>query len=265
MNLSRVVAVVSGGGSGLGLATVSQIVRHGGRAVIADLPGSPGDQAANELNAEVGEKRCVFHPTDVTNEAQVQAAMDISASLGHLNTVVNCAGVAHAVKTFGKKGPHPLGPFMQTLTVNIAGTFNMVRLGTAKMCEKEDESGGGDKLGGGDRGVIVNTASVAAYDGQIGQVAYAASKGAIVSMTLPLARDLAGLRIRVNTIAPGLFDTALLAGLPEKVKQDLAKEVPYPQRLGDPAEFAQLVQAILENPMLNGETIRLDGAIRMKP
>lgn len=257
MNLSRVVAVVSGGGSGLGRATVSRIVRHGGRAVIADLPNSPGEEVAEELNAEVGETRCAFHATDVCNEDQVRGAIEATASLGALNAVVNCAGVAFAIKTFGKKGVHPSAPFLQSLNVNVAGTFNMVRLGVEKMAEREvglDE----------DRGVVVNTASVAAYDGQVGQVAYAASKGAIVSMTLPLARDLASMRIRVNTVAPGLFDTALLAGLPEKVKQDLGKEVPYPSRLGNPSEFAQLVQAIIENPMLNGETIRLDGAIRMK-
>lgn len=250
--LSSVVAIVSGGASGLGLATARRLAAQGASVVIADLASSNGTQVAEELGSS-----CIFSPTDVTDEAQIQDTIASAvSSFGKVNTLVNCAGVAFAMTTFGKKGPHDMGTFETTFKVNVLGTFNLTRLTVAQMCSQEED--------GEERGVIINTASVAAMEGQVGQVAYAASKGAIVSMTLPMARDLARYKIRVNTIAPGLFDTALLAGLPEKVKADLAQEVPFPKRLGNPDEYAQLVQSIVENKMINGETIRIDGAIRMK-
>lgn len=239
----------------MGRATVERLVKSGGRVVIMDLPSSPGADLAAKLGPNV-----VFSPTDVTNELQVNAALDLlEKSFGKgVNTVVNCAGIAAATKTLGKKGPHPLDTFQKVLTVNTVGTFNVIRLAAHRMAASEPDAKG-------ERGVIVNTASVAAYDGQIGQAAYAASKGAIVGMTLPIARDLAPSGIRVCTIAPGLFMTPLLAGLPEKVQNELAREVPFPSRLGDPDEYAQLAEHIISNVMLNGECIRIDGALRMKP
>ncbi|XP_043535987.1 3-hydroxyacyl-CoA dehydrogenase type-2 isoform X2 [Chiloscyllium plagiosum] len=226
------------------------------RAVIVDLPTSEGASVAQALG-----ENCAFAPTDVTSEADVKSAVALAKEkFGRLDIAVNCAGIAVAVKTynFKKDIPHSLEDFQRVINVNIAGTFNVIRLAVAEMGRNEPDADG-------QRGVVVNTASVAAYDGQVGQAAYSASKGGIVGMTLPIARDLAPQGIRVVTIAPGLFSTPLLAGLPEKVQTFLARQVPFPSRLGDPAEYAHLVQAIVENPMLNGEVIRLDGAIRMQP
>ncbi|GBG28417.1 3-hydroxyacyl-CoA dehydrogenase type-2 [Hondaea fermentalgiana] len=249
-SLQGLAAVVTGAASGLGRATALRLAANGVRVVLADLPSSNGEQTAKELPDGLG----TFVPTDVTDEEQVRAA--IEASGDRLDIAVNCAGLAHAIKTLSKRGPHPLDKFKQTLDVNVAGTFNVCRLAAEKMAKNEGEE---------NRGVIINTASIAAYEGQVGQVAYAASKAAIVGMTLPMARDLASSRVRVNTIAPGLFDTALLAGLPEKVKAELGATVPNPSRLGDPDEYAQLALAIVQNKMINGATYRLDGALRMQP
>ncbi|MFO0746071.1 MAG: 3-hydroxyacyl-CoA dehydrogenase [Myxococcota bacterium] len=254
MDVTKTVALVTGGASGLGHATAKRLVAQGAKVVIADLPRSNGAAAA----AELGEN-ARFAPTDVTSEADVTAAVAMAYdTFGGLNLVVNCAGIAIAQRTLTKEGPHPLDAFNKILTVNVGGTFNVIRLAALRMQNNAPNDGG-------ERGVIVNTASVAAYDGQIGQAAYSASKGAVVGMTLPIARDLSRVGIRVCTIAPGLFKTPMLAGLPEVVQNELAKHVPFPQRLGDPAEYGQLVQSILENAMLNGEVIRLDGALRMPP
>jgi 3-hydroxyacyl-CoA dehydrogenase/3-hydroxy-2-methylbutyryl-CoA dehydrogenase len=247
-SLKGLSAVVTGGASGLGRASAERLAAAGARVVIADLPSSAGEAVARALPGGLG----VFSPTDVTNDEQVRRAIEASGE--RLDVLVNCAGVALAIKTLGKKGPHPLDKFKLTFDVNVIGTFNMCRLGAAKMAANSPSGG-----------VIINTASVAAYEGQVGQVAYAASKSAIVGMTLPMARDLAKNHIRVMTIAPGLFDTALLADLPEKVKAELGATVPCPSRLGRPEEFGRLVHAIVDNDMLNGEVIRLDGAIRMPP
>jgi len=250
------VAIVTGAASGLGKATATRLAKAGASVVIADLPSSKGEEVARELGDNV-----IFTPLDVTSEADVTAALDIAISkFGKLNTVVNCAGIGAAEKTLGRKGPHSLDNFMRVLQVNTAGTFNMIRLSSERMSENDPSL-----LPSAERGCIINTASIAAYDGQIGQVAYAASKGAIVGMTLPIARDLAPLGIRVVTVAPGLFKTPLLEGLPEKAQIALGAMVPFPSRLGDPAEYGQLVQSIIENPMLNGEVIRIDGALRMAP
>jgi 3-hydroxyacyl-CoA dehydrogenase/3-hydroxy-2-methylbutyryl-CoA dehydrogenase len=253
--ISSKVTVVTGGASGLGLATTERFAEAGAKVTIIDLPSSDGAAIADRLGANV-----IFAPTDITSEEQVTAALDSTeAEFGRpVDTVVNCAGIGIAVKTVGRKGAHPLDKFAQVLNVNTVGTFNVLRLAAARMAEAEPDSGG-------QRGVIINTASIAAYDGQVGQAAYAASKGAIVGMTLPIARDLASTGIRVNTIAPGLFLTPLLQGLPEKVQNHLGASVPFPSRLGDPSEFAQLVQSVVENRMINGEVIRIDGALRMPP
>lgn len=240
----------------MGRATVERLVQSGSRVVIVDLPKSDGHQLAKEL----GDKT-IFVPADVTSEADITAALDAAKnSFGRLDVTVNCAGTAVAFKTFNfnKKLPHRLEDFTRVLTVNTIGTFNVIRLSAGLMGENEPNVDG-------QRGVIINTASVAAYDGQIGQAAYAASKAAVVGMTLPIARDLSTQGIRIVTIAPGLFATPMLAMLPQKVRDFLAKTVPFPQRLGNPSEYAQLVEAIVENPMMNGETIRLDGALRMMP
>ncbi|XP_053499901.1 3-hydroxyacyl-CoA dehydrogenase type-2 [Ictalurus furcatus] len=254
--LKGMVGLVTGGASGLGRATVERLVNHGASAVILDLPSSDGHSVA----AALGE-RCAFAPADVTSESDVRSAVDLAKEkFGRLDLAVNCAGIAVAVKTynFKKDIPHSLEDFSRVINVNIAGSFNVIRLAAGMMGKNEPDADG-------HRGCIVNTASVAAFDGQVGQAAYSASKGGIVGMTLPIARDLAPMGIRVVTIAPGLFSTPLLAGLPEKVQGFLARQVPFPSRLGDPAEFAHLVTAIAENPMINGEVIRLDGAIRMQP
>jgi NAD(P)-dependent dehydrogenase (short-subunit alcohol dehydrogenase family) len=252
MDIKDTVALVTGGASGLGLATVRELHANGAKAVIVDLPSSRGAEVAAELGDGV-----VFAPADVTDEAQVSAALDAAAGLGTLRIVVNCAGIGNAIKTYGKKGAFPLAAFTTVVNVNLIGTFNVIRLAAERIA--------GAEPAGEERGVIVNTASVAAYDGQVGQAAYAASKGGIVGMTLPIARDLASLRIRVVTIAPGLFHTPLFATLPDEAIESLGAQVPHPSRLGDPAEYAALARHIVENPMLNGETIRLDGAIRMAP
>ncbi|WP_460073019.1 3-hydroxyacyl-CoA dehydrogenase [Streptomyces sp. YKOK-I1] len=255
MHIAGCVALITGGASGLGLATARRLLGAGASVVLADLPSSDGEAVA----AELGEDRAVFAPTDVTSEADVRAALDAAAGLGDLRIAVNCAGIGTATRTLSRKGPFPLADFARTIQINLVGTFNVIRLAAERMAAQEPVEGGEE------RGVIVNTASVAAYDGQIGQAAYSASKGGVVGLTLPVARDLAGHRIRVMTIAPGLFETPMLAGLPEDAKASLGAQVPHPSRLGRPAEYAALVQHIAENPMLNGEVIRLDGAIRMAP
>ena len=254
MNIDEVTAIVTGGASGLGEATVRDIVSHGGRAVILDLE----EEKARKLADELGSNSAFFH-ADVTDENSVQDAVRKACdTFGHINVLVNCAGIAIAKKTLGKQGPHDLPSFSKVIAVNLTGTFNTIRLVSEKMATNEPNPHG-------ERGVIINTASVAAFDGQIGQAAYSASKGGIVGMTLPLARDLAHLGIRVMTIAPGLFHTPLFAQLPEKARKALGEMTPFPSRLGQPSEYAHLVLSIIENAMLNGETIRLDGAIRMQP
>ncbi|MGI6870576.1 MULTISPECIES: 3-hydroxyacyl-CoA dehydrogenase [Amycolatopsis] len=252
MEVGNAVALVTGGASGLGLATVRELHGKGAKVVIVDLPSSQGEAVAKELGDGV-----VFAAADVTDEAQVSAALDAAEALGTLRIAVNCAGIGNAHKTVGKQGPFPLDGFVKVINVNLVGTFNVIRLAAERIAKAEPV--------GEERGVIVNTASVAAFDGQIGQAAYSASKGGIVGMTLPIARDLASLQIRVVTIAPGLFHTPLFATLPEEAIASLGAQVPHPSRLGDPTEFAALARHIVENPMLNGETIRLDGAIRMAP
>ena len=254
MELANRVAVVTGGASGLGEATVREIVSGGSKAIIFDLNEEKGTRLANELQGDA-----LFMKVDVTDEEETRLGIEKAIeTFGTVNILVNCAGMALAKKTLGKKGVHDLASFEKVLQVNVVGTFNTIRLAAEKMAENEPNEHG-------ERGVIINTASVAAFDGQIGQAAYSASKGAIVGMTLPLAREFASLGIRVMSIAPGVFKTPLFAGLPEKAQEALAKMTPFPPRLGHPEEFARLVCAIVENPMLNGETIRLDGAIRMPP
>ncbi|MFE5705935.1 3-hydroxyacyl-CoA dehydrogenase [Rhodococcus koreensis] len=246
------VALVTGGASGLGLATTKALLADGASVVIIDLPSSDGETVAKELGDRVR-----FAAGDVTSEADVSAALDVAESLGPLRVAVNCAGIGNAIKTVSKNGAFPLADFTKIVTVNLIGTFNVIRLAAERISKNEPIDG--------ERGVIINTASVAAYEGQIGQAAYSASKGGVVGMTLPIARDLASLLIRVNTIAPGLFKTPLLGSLPEAAQQSLGGQVPHPSRLGDPSEYGALAAHIVSNPMLNGETIRLDGAIRMAP
>jgi NAD(P)-dependent dehydrogenase (short-subunit alcohol dehydrogenase family) len=250
MQLSSAKAIVTGGASGLGRATATRIVHGGGRVALLDLPRSPGSDVARDLG-----DRGTFIAADVTSGDEVaQAVEQARARFDGVNVLVNCAGIGTAMKTVGRAGPAKLEDFTRVIQVNLIGTFNCIRLTAAAM----GRNAAGDD---GERGVIVNTASVAAFDGQIGQAAYSASKGGIVGMTLPIARDLAELGIRVVTIAPGIFDTPL----PDPVRASLAKQVPFPQRLGRPEEFAALAAHIIENNMLNAETIRLDGAIRMQP
>ncbi|HEY8304281.1 MAG TPA: 3-hydroxyacyl-CoA dehydrogenase [Solirubrobacteraceae bacterium] len=252
MRIEGSSALVVGGASGLGEATARRLREQGATLTIADLNAEKGTALAAELGAE-------FVACDVREESQVQAAVERAATAdGGLRIAVCCAGIGWAQKVAGSKGPHPLLPFETTIQINLIGTFNVLRLAATAMIAAEP-------LDDGERGVCVNTASVAAFDGQIGQIAYSASKGGIVGMTLPAARDLSGQGIRVNTIAPGLFDTPLLAALPEEARQRLGAGVPFPQRLGSPAEYAQLACHIVENRMLNGEVIRLDGALRMPP
>lgn len=254
MELANSVFLVTGGASGLGEATVRRIVAQGGRAVIADVQ----DEAAAWLTEELGEAVRSVH-CDVTDEAQARAAVTLAQEVfGGLHGLVNCAGVATPEKVLGREGPHDLGRFARIVHINLVGTFNMIRLASEAMAQQEPNAEG-------ERGVIVNTASVAAFDGQIGQPAYSASKAGVVGMTLPIARELARYGIRVVTIAPGIFETPMMAGLPQEAQESLGKMVPFPQRLGRPAEYAQMVESIVTNPMLNGETIRLDGAIRMAP
>jgi NAD(P)-dependent dehydrogenase (short-subunit alcohol dehydrogenase family) len=255
MKLNNAVAIVTGGASGLGEATVRCFVAGGAKVVIADLSTKKG----NALTEELGEN-AIFLETDVTDGDSVQKAVDMAQSeFGGLNILVNCAGIGAAMKTYHHAhGPHALEAFAGVIKVNLIGTFNAIRLAAFAMSKNEPSDAD-------ERGVIINTASVAAYDGQIGQAAYSASKGGIVGMTLPIARDLSRDGIRVMTIAPGIFDTPMLAGLPEPARISLGQQVPFPSRLGHPAEYAQLAQQIVENQMLNGEVIRLDGAIRMSP
>jgi NAD(P)-dependent dehydrogenase (short-subunit alcohol dehydrogenase family) len=253
MNIAGTTALVTGGASGLGLATVRRLHEQGASVVILDLPSSQGDAIAKELG-----DRVVFSPGDVTSPDDVTAAVEAaSAQGGPLRVAVNCAGIGNAVRTVGKNGPFPLDAFTRVVTVNLIGTFNVIRLAAERISQAGEVDG--------ERGVIINTASVAAFDGQIGQAAYSASKGGIVGMTLPIARDLASLKIRVVTIAPGLFNTPLFSTLSDDAITSLGAQVPHPSRLGEPAEYASLAAHIVENPMLNGETIRLDGAIRMAP
>lgn len=255
MNISASSALITGGASGLGLATVRRLAAAGARVVIADLPSSAGQKVADELGAQV-----VFAPTDVTDSEQVASALDLAADAAPLRAVVNCAGIGDPGRTVGKEGPLALERFSRVVEINLIGTFNVIRLAAERIQRTEPTGPLGEE-----RGVIVNTASVAAFDGQIGQAAYSASKGGIVGMTLPIARELASSLIRVVTIAPGLFATPILNGLPEEARRSLGAQVPHPSRLGDPDEYAALVEHIVANPMLNGEVIRLDGAIRMAP
>ena len=244
MRIEGKTAFITGGASGLGAASAGMIVANGGRVIIADLkPGADLGQAA------------VFAQTDVTDPAQLQSAI---ARSGRLHILINCAGIGTPARVVGKDGPMPLDRFTRIIGVNLIGTFNAIRLAAAAMIANDPNEDG-------ERGVIINTASVAAFEGQIGQAAYSASKGGVVSMTLPIARELARHGIRVMTIAPGLFDTPMMAGLPEPERLSLGQSVPFPPRLGRPSEYAQLARHIIENPMLNGSVIRLDGAIRMAP
>jgi len=248
----KTVAVVTGGASGLGGATVRRLVADGAKVVILDLPSSPGAELAAELGDAVR-----FAPTDVRDEAQVQAAIDTARELGELRIAVTCAGVATPGRVIGRGGPLPLDTYRTVIEINLIGTFHVLRLAAAAMLDNDPVDG--------DRGVIVMTASIAAFDGQVGQAAYASSKGGVVGLTLSAARDLADKFVRVVTIAPGTFMTPMLAGLPEATKASLGAQVPHPARLGDPAEYAALVRHIVDNQMLNGEVIRLDGALRMPP
>jgi len=252
MNIQQKTFLVTGGASGLGLATAKMIMDNGGNAVLLDINEEAGQKAESELGPQAR-----FAKTDVSDEDQVQEAINLAIStFGGINGVANCAGIGPAQRVVGKNGPHALGLFSKVIQINLIGTFNVIRLAAAVM--QNNEAGGS-----GERGVIINTASVAAFDGQIGQAAYSASKGGIVGMTLPIARELARFGIRVMTIAPGIFETPLLMGMPDDVKASLGQQVPFPSRLGQPDEYAALVKHIIENQMLNGEVIRLDGAIRM--
>jgi NAD(P)-dependent dehydrogenase (short-subunit alcohol dehydrogenase family) len=246
------VFIVTGGASGLGAATARMIVTAGGKVVLADVQTEAGAALAHEL----GHAR--FVKCDVTSEADGTSVVEAAMEMGQLRGLVNCAGVAPAIKTVGKEGAHPLAAFQRTVDINLVGTFNMCRLAADAMAKLD----AGEH---GERGVIINTASVAAFDGQIGQAAYSASKAAVAGMTLPMARDLARSGIRVMTIAPGIFETPMLMSMPQEVRDSLGKMVPFPPRLGRAVEYAHLARAIIENVMLNGETIRLDGAIRMQP
>lgn len=251
MEIQNKVFVVTGGGSGLGAATARMLLGKGAKVVLADVNREAGSAMAEELGPDAR-----FVATDVTGEASARAAFDAAEVLGDFRGLVNCAGIAPAEKVVGREGPHRLESFSKVIQINLVGTFNMIRLAAERLMAKEP-------LATGERGVMVNTASVAAYEGQLGQAAYAASKGGIVALTLPVARELARSGIRVMTIAPGIMETPMLLGMPPEVQEALGKMVPFPSRLGKPAEYAALVEAILVNPYLNGEVIRLDGAIRM--
>ena len=251
MDIHDRVFVVTGGASGLGEGTARMLASLGGKVVIADLQADRGQALAAEIDG-------VFVRCDVSQESDAQAAVDAAVARGKFVGLVNCAGIAPASRTVGRDGAHPLALFSKTVSVNLIGTFNMIRLAAEAMSRNTPEATG-------ERGVLISTASVAAYDGQIGQAAYAASKGGVVGMTLPIARDLARLGIRNMTIAPGIFGTPMLFGMPHEVQDALAASVPFPSRLGTPQDYARLVRHILENDMLNGEVIRLDGAIRLAP
>ncbi|EHI12468.1 3-hydroxyacyl-CoA dehydrogenase [Mycolicibacterium thermoresistibile] len=250
MEIKDSVAVVTGGASGLGLATTKRLLDRGAQVVVLDLKGEDAVKALGD--------RARFVETNVTDEAAVAKALDVAEEMGPVRINVNCAGIGNAIKTLSKNGPFPLDEFTKVIQVNLIGTFNVLRLAAERIAKTEP-------LKGEERGVIINTASVAAFEGQIGQAAYSASKGGVVGMTLPIARDLARELIRVVTIAPGLFKTPLLGSLPEEAQKSLGQQVPHPARLGDPDEYGALAVHIVENPMLNGEVIRLDGAIRMAP
>jgi NAD(P)-dependent dehydrogenase (short-subunit alcohol dehydrogenase family) len=246
--------LVTGGGSGLGAATARLLAGSGANVVLADV----NEQAGRQTEQEIGD-RAKFVRTDVTDEESVRAAVDAATgTFGGLHGAINCAGIAIAERVLGREGPHELGSFSRVVQVNLIGTFNVIRLAGERMAA-------GEPAESGERGVIVNTASVAAFDGQIGQAAYAASKGGVAALTLPVAREFARFGIRVATIAPGIFETPMMAGLPEAARESLAQQVPFPPRLGRPEEYAALAKHIIENEMLNGEVIRLDGAIRMAP
>jgi NAD(P)-dependent dehydrogenase (short-subunit alcohol dehydrogenase family) len=254
MQIKNRVFIVTGGGSGLGAAVARTLVANGAQVVVADIDRAAGEAIAVELGDNLR-----FAPTDVTSETDGKAAVQLALdSFGHLHGLVNCAGVAPGEKVLGREGPHRLESFARAVSINLIGTFNMVRLAADAIVK---EMPGED----GERGVIVNTASIAAYDGQIGQAAYAASKGGVLALTLPIARELARYGVRVVTIAPGIFETPMMADMPQDVQDSLGKSVPFPSRLGRPPEYAALVQHICENTMLNGEVIRLDGALRMAP
>ena len=251
MDIAGKVFIVTGGASGLGEGAARMLAAAGGKVVVADLQVERGRSVANEIGG-------AFVKCDVTHESDGEAAVAQAVSMGKLMGLVNCAGIAIGVKTVGKDGPHPLAQFSKVIHINLIGSFNMIRLAATAMSKNEPE-------GTGERGVLISTASVAAFDGQIGQAAYAASKGGVVGMTLPIARDLARNGIRNVTIAPGIFGTPMLFGMPKEVQDALAASVPFPSRLGTPADYAKLVKHIFENDMLNGEVIRLDGAIRLAP
>ena len=252
MQIKNSVFLITGGASGLGAATARMAAENGGKVLLADMQAEAGEKFAQQIGGR-------FIRCDVTSEADGKAAVDAAVKqFGGLHVLINCAGIAIAEKTIGKEGPHSLASFTRCITVNLIGTFNMIRLAADAMARAVPNAAG-------ERGVIVNTASVAAFDGQMGQAAYSASKGGIVGMTLPIARDLSRSGIRVCTIAPGIFETPMLAALPKEAQDSLGKQVPFPSRLGRPAEYAQLVKSIVEIEMLNAETIRLDGAIRMAP
>jgi NAD(P)-dependent dehydrogenase (short-subunit alcohol dehydrogenase family) len=254
MKLKDTVAIITGGGSGLGEATAREFAAGGARIVILDLPNSPGPKIAESYN-----EKGLFVAADVVSGEAVEAAIAQAARhFGAIHIAVNCAGVGRASRTISKDGPHPLDLFSKVVQINLIGTFNVIRMVAIQMAKNKADAEG-------ERGVIINTASIAAYDGQIGQAAYSASKGGVVGMTLPIARDLASYGIRVCTIAPGTFDTPMLATLPEPARKTLGAQIPFPPRLGRPAEYAALARHIVENEMLNGETIRLDGALRMAP
>jgi len=254
MKISETIAIVTGGASGLGEAAVRAIVAAGGKAAILDMDDARGVSLQKELGS-----RAIFQKTDVTGEEDVKNAISSAVKeFGRINVAVNSAGITIAGKTSGKNGPMPLATFEKVVKVNLTGTFNVIRLAASEMSNNTPNEDG-------ERGVIISTASIAAYDGQIGQAAYSASKAGITGMTLPVARDLAPLGIRNMTIAPGLFDTPMMASLPEDVRKSLGQSVPFPTRLGRPEEFARLVLCIIEDAMMNGETIRLDGALRMSP
>jgi NAD(P)-dependent dehydrogenase (short-subunit alcohol dehydrogenase family) len=255
MQIEGIAAFVAGGGSGLGEATARLLAKRGARVTIFDLGRSRGAEVASEIGAGAR-----YHEGDVTRADEIEAALHAAAGdFGPIRAVVNCAGIGSASRTVGKDGkPFDLDVFRRTIEVNLIGTFNVIRLAAARMVANDPDEGG-------ERGVVINTASIAAFEGQIGQAAYSASKGGIVGMTLPIARDLARHGVRCCTIAPGLFDTPLLAGLPEPAREALGRSIPFPPRLGMPREYAVLACQIVENPMLNGETIRLDGALRMAP
>lgn len=251
MDIKNKVFIVTGGASGLGAGTARMLVAEGARVIIADVQ----DDAGQKLAAELGQ---TYVHCDVTQEADGQAAVDAATQAGSLFGLVNCAGVAPASRIVGKNGPHALDLFQKVVMINLIGTFNMSRLAAAAMSNNTPEATG-------ERGILINTASVAAYDGQIGQAAYAASKAGVVGMTLPVARDLSKVGIRCVTIAPGIFGTPMIFGMPQEVQDSLAASIPFPARLGRPEDYAKLVNSIVTNEMINGETIRLDGAIRMGP